>query len=183
MARSCGGFGSRRPSVLEVPYPPCPWPCPCFVGGRVASSSAGLPRTDCVCYMIAQLHDIVHLNHSRVQCCYSTCSHTDSKRPCRACHGGQRSLCASPLVMFRYTYIYVHTFMYSILVSPEFRPFANAMCSRTTRHLWNLATDHHKNHHQTRPFPTAVLTFGGASSLTFSNAGSRRPHRRNHFHD
>jgi hypothetical protein len=61
---------------------------------QVAGSPQGclyeLPNS--LCYMIAQLHDIICLNHSRHRSYPGTCSHTDTKHPCRACHSGRLSV-------------------------------------------------------------------------------------------
>jgi hypothetical protein len=81
---------------------------------QVAGSPQGCLLTDSLCYMIAQLHDIVRLNHSRHRSYPGTCSHTDTKHPCRACYGGQLSV--AELVILHGGRIAINVL---VLVSPE----------------------------------------------------------------
>ena len=84
----------------------------------VGGSSTGLPPTNSLGYMIAQLHDTLHLNRSPTRCCYSTCSHTDSKSLCRAYH--QRSASRGPARLARTTYVWkcMHVYTQDLYMLP-----------------------------------------------------------------
>jgi hypothetical protein len=126
----------------RVPHPPCPWHF--CGGGGVASSSAGLPRTDSLCYMIAQLHDIVLLNRSRVRYCYSTCSHTDSKRSCRA---SWRSAAYGPTQLVRITSRDIHMSVHICACTCVTRvpPACKQQTQPRYTYLWNSATRPRQN--------------------------------------